>query len=31
MAVVNNKISIDQPAAKPAHEAKIQSLGVYKS
>jgi carbon-monoxide dehydrogenase small subunit len=31
MAVVNNKVTADHPAAKPAHEAKIQSLGVYRS
>ena len=30
MAVVNNKITTDHPAAKSAHEAKIQSLGIYK-
>jgi carbon-monoxide dehydrogenase small subunit len=30
MAVVTNKVTVAQPAAKPAHEAKIQSLGVYK-
>jgi carbon-monoxide dehydrogenase small subunit len=30
MAVVNNKVTTGQPAAKPAREAKIQSLGVYK-
>ena len=30
MAVVNNKVTMNQPAAKPAREAKIQSLGVYK-
>jgi carbon-monoxide dehydrogenase small subunit len=31
MAVVNNKVTTAEPAAKPAHEAKIQSLGVYKT
>jgi carbon-monoxide dehydrogenase small subunit len=31
MAVVNNKVSTNQPATKPSHEAKIQSLGVYKT
>jgi carbon-monoxide dehydrogenase small subunit len=31
MAVVHNKVTTDHPAIKPAHEAKIQSLGVYKS
>jgi len=30
MAVVNHKVTTDQAATKPAHEAKIQSLGVYK-
>jgi len=30
MAVVHNKVTTDHPLAKPAHEAKIQSLGVYK-
>ena len=30
MAVVNNKVTSGHPVAKPAHEAKIQSLGVYK-
>jgi carbon-monoxide dehydrogenase small subunit len=31
MAVVKNKVSTSQQAAKPAREAKIQSLGVYRS
>jgi carbon-monoxide dehydrogenase small subunit len=31
MAVVNNKVTTAEPAAKPSHEAKIQSLGVYKT
>ncbi|MGH7766579.1 MAG: (2Fe-2S)-binding protein [Candidatus Binatia bacterium] len=30
MAVVNNKVSTSRQAGKPAREAKIQSLGVYK-
>jgi carbon-monoxide dehydrogenase small subunit len=30
MAVVNNKITVGRQAGKPAREAKIQSLGVYK-
>jgi carbon-monoxide dehydrogenase small subunit len=30
MAVVDHKITTEHPVAKPAHEAKIQSLGVYK-
>ena len=30
MAVVNNKVSTSRQLAKPAREAKIQSLGVYK-
>ena len=30
MAVVNNKVTSGHPVAKPAREAKIQSLGVYK-
>jgi len=30
MAVVNNKVATDHPAAKSAREAKIQSLGVYR-
>ena len=30
MAVVDNKVTSGHPVAKPAHEAKIQSLGVYK-
>jgi carbon-monoxide dehydrogenase small subunit len=31
MAVVHNKVTTGHPVAKPAHEAKIQSLGVYKT
>ena len=30
MAVVNNQVTTEPRAGKPAHEAKIQSLGVYK-
>jgi carbon-monoxide dehydrogenase small subunit len=30
MAVVENKVATTRHADKPAHEAKIQSLGVYK-
>lgn len=31
MAVVNNQVTTEHRGARPAHEAKIQSLGVYKS
>jgi aerobic carbon-monoxide dehydrogenase small subunit len=31
MAVVNHQVTTEQRGTKPAHEAKIQSLGVYKS
>jgi carbon-monoxide dehydrogenase small subunit len=30
LAVMHGKVTAAQPAQKPAHEAKIQSLGVYK-
>lgn len=30
LAVMHGKVAAAQPARKPAHEAKIQSLGVYK-
>ena len=30
MAVVNNQVTTEPRAGKPVHEAKIQSLGVYK-